>query len=100
MSTLFNLVAGRTVKVREGFGLIPAPADTEETIAFAAKTYAITASGVVLTKADHHGVIQRQEVKPADAFQISAKARRLQDAFLLAFEPPYRPREQRSSPGR
>ncbi len=97
MSTLMNLQPGRVVVVKEGFGLIPVAADTEDRIAFAAKNYAITASGILLTKADYHGLASfahQQELEPP-GFHISAKARRLQAALLLPIEDPYVPINER-----
>ncbi|MEK7064004.1 MAG: hypothetical protein AAB973_00140 [Patescibacteria group bacterium] len=94
MTTLFNLQPGRRVVVRQGFGLVTI-ADTEDVIAYAGKHYAITASGIVLTEIDRYGVIQRQEIKPAGSFHISAKARRLQEALLLPLEVPYLSLEER-----
>lgn len=88
MPTLFNLTTGRVVVVRQGFGLVPIADQTEDVIAYAGKYYAITASGIILTETDRHGVIQRQEVKP-QIFYISAKARRLQEAMLMPLEIPY-----------
>ena len=89
MTTLFNLQPGRRVVVRQGFGLIPIADQTDDVIAFAGKHYAITATGVLLTEDDRYGVIQRQEIKPAGSFHISAKARRLQEALLLPLEVSY-----------
>ncbi len=91
MSTLFNLSPDQKVKVKEGFGLVPVAADTEDTIAFAGKKYAITASGILLTRNDRYGVIEYQGPKTT-GFNISAKARRLQGALLLPLEAPYLPR--------
>lgn len=94
MTTLFNLLPGRVVIVRQGFGLIPIADRTEDTIAYAGKNYAITASGIFLTEVDSTGVFRQQEVKPA-GFYVSAKARRLQEALLLPLEAPYVPINER-----
>ncbi|MFZ2202022.1 MAG: hypothetical protein WAV56_01355 [Microgenomates group bacterium] len=88
MSTLMNLHPGKVVVIKEGFGLVPIAVETEDTIAFATKTYAITATGILLTKSDFPGIYTYLEVKPA-GFHISAKARRLQEALLLPLETPY-----------
>ena len=87
-----NLLPGRVVVVKEGFGLVPVAVDTEDTIAFAAKNYAITAMGIVLTRADYHGLASfahQQELK-LPGFNISSKARRLQAALLLPLETSHR----------
>jgi len=91
MDTLMNLLPGRVVVIKEGFGLIPVAVDVEDTIAFAAKKYAITASGILLTEADYRGLASfahQQELKPS-GFHISTKARRLQATLLLPLEAPY-----------
>ena len=87
MSTLMNLQPGRIVRVGWGSGLVPIAETTEDTVAFAAKNYAITATGIVLTETDRRNVTQ-QGITPA-GFYISPKARRLQEALLLPLEDPY-----------
>lgn len=88
MSTLMNLLPGRVVFVKPGFGLVPIANLTEDIIAYAGRRYAITVTGIVLTESDFLGVNKMLEVKQPASFHISAKARRLQEALLLPLETP------------
>ncbi len=90
-ATLMNLYPGRVVVIKRGFGLVPVKAITRDVIAFATETYAITASGIVLTKldTDNGGVIQQKMMLPPNKYHISAKARRTESALTLALEAPY-----------
>jgi|SRR3989344_2922627 len=93
MSTFMNLRPGHEIAVKQGYGLVPTSAWTRDTVAFVAKKYAITVTGIVVTEADRDGVTAVGG-KPKKKFYISAKARRLQDALALPLEAPYLGREE------
>ncbi len=82
MSTFMNLRPGHRVTIKQGYGLIPTTAWTEDVIAFSGRHYAITGSGILLTESDRDGVnvIKR---RPEENLEISEKAERLQADLLL-----------------
>lgn len=89
-ATLMNLYPGRVVVIAKGFGLVPVEEITRDVIAFATESYAITASGIVLTRLDGNGgVIQLKRMLSPDKYHVSAKARATQRAFTLPLEAPY-----------
>ncbi|MBI2310572.1 hypothetical protein HYU90_01975 [Candidatus Collierbacteria bacterium] len=88
-ATLMNLYPGRVVVIKKDFGLVPVDEITRDVIAFATETYAITASGILLTGLDKGGVIQQKRMLSPDKYHISAKARRTKSALTLALEAPY-----------
>lgn len=95
MTTLFDLKPGQDISVKKGFGLVPVAKPTSDTIAFVTETYAITATGILLTGRDAPGLHTYMEIKKPGDFHISAKARRLQEALLLPLEAPYVPTDER-----